>query len=105
VIYKITGFPKVNKSKSKTGITFFQVAVHGLKEINQAVSSGGGLHISKLLRIYAVIIVRVSPVKDKIFTDEAGDGLDGDMSEVIKGLWTGNFRDGGDIRCFLVDEA
>jgi len=76
-----------------------------IKEADQAVSCRRGLHISKLLRIYGVINVRVSPVKDKIFTDEAGDGCDGDWSEIIKGLWTGSFRDGGDIRCFPVAGA
>lgn len=56
--------------------------------------SGGGFHIIKLLSVCGAFFVEISPVKDKVLTNKAGDGCDGNWPEIIEGLWVGSFRDG-----------
>ena len=46
----------------------------------KSVRSGRRVHVNKLLWIYRVVNVRVSPVKEKSFTDEAENGCNGDWS-------------------------
>ena len=76
----IKGFSKVYKSNSKISVTFVQVAVYTIKEADKEVSGGGGFHISKLLWIYGCFDLWISPVRDKVIKNEAGERCDCDWS-------------------------
>ena len=46
--------------------------MHVIKEVNMAVSGGGGLDVPELLLVGEVSEVRIDPLEDEAFAEHAG---------------------------------
>lgn len=57
-------------------------------------------HVAKLSYADETTIIIVSSVNNEVSTNDAGDGRDDDLPEVVNGLWLGSFGDESDRNFF-----